>query len=91
MLARARTLGQALAFAKVPWPATPAFSRFISASPSLHSEDAVSKKAGSASSAIVDPQKDNSLQEVLAIPVHKPLIPSAPLRHLAPQPAGLCT
>lgn len=56
------------------WPSP---FRAISTCPSLADDDNAPSdaKAASGRSEIVDPEKDSSLQEVLALPVPKPLMP----------------
>jgi hypothetical protein len=77
MLARTRALCQSLRFTTAPSTSTFASAfRFVSSAPILSSNDGTGQgKLGDGTTAIVDPEMDNSLREVLAIPVPKPLIP----------------
>jgi hypothetical protein len=79
LLARSRALCQSLSLARTAQPQTfrSGVRWFFSSSSQLDDGDAsdISKSQGNA--AIVDPESDSTLKEVLAIPVPKPLIPGA--------------
>ena len=69
-------------------------ARVFTSSPALFDEAGVPTEGKSGQGAIVDPEQDGSLQEVLAVPVPKPLIPGAQppcLQAGAREPAALCT
>ena len=91
-----RVLRQSLSFAKVPPIGTLGHTwRFISSTPSFFDDGSVPADSKTEQEgAIVDPEKDGSLQEVLAIPVPKPLIPGATQRsrcHILREAATMST
>jgi hypothetical protein len=82
LLARSRAMYQALAFARPQQ--TGYFGsalRFVSSTPALSDNDKspTDGKSGQGNSAVVDPEQDATIKEVLAIPVPKPLIPGTAL------------
>lgn len=76
-LACTRALRHSISLAKVPRASQFGRTwRFVSSTPTLFDDEQTpTDSKADQGGAIVDPEKDGSLQEVLAIPVHKPLIP----------------